>query len=50
MLEHVPSSALQAICDRVIVRPPKTVRKLARVQHLYSQLAGQLRREDDEVR
>ncbi|WZZ58019.1 hypothetical protein YC2023_058126 [Brassica napus] len=39
---------LNAICDRVIVRPPKTVRKLARVQHLYSQLAGQLRREDDE--
>ncbi|CAH8381316.1 unnamed protein product [Eruca vesicaria subsp. sativa] len=39
---------LKAICDRVIVRPQKTVRKLARVQHLYSQLAGQLRREDDE--
>ncbi|KAG2319735.1 hypothetical protein Bca52824_012948 [Brassica carinata] len=39
---------LSAICDRVIVKPPKTVRKLARVQHLYSQLAGQLRREDDE--
>ncbi|KAF8112483.1 hypothetical protein N665_0064s0108 [Sinapis alba] len=39
---------LSAICDRVIVKPPKTVRKLARVQHLYSKLAGQLRREDDE--
>ncbi|CAA7013657.1 unnamed protein product [Microthlaspi erraticum] len=39
---------LNAICDRVIVKPQKTVRKLARVQHLYSQLAGQLRREDDE--
>ncbi|KAL0694848.1 hypothetical protein Bca4012_062028 [Brassica carinata] len=37
-----------ALCDRVIVKPQKTVRKLARVQHLYSQLAGQLRREDDE--
>ncbi|KAG2303256.1 hypothetical protein Bca52824_031907 [Brassica carinata] len=39
---------LNALCDRVIVKPQKTVRKLARVQHLYSQLAGQLRREDDE--
>lgn len=39
---------LKTICDRVIVKPQKTVRKLARVQHLYSQLAGQLRREDDE--
>uniref|UniRef100_A0A1J3CHQ6 isochorismate synthase n=1 Tax=Noccaea caerulescens TaxID=107243 RepID=A0A1J3CHQ6_NOCCA len=39
---------LKAICDRVIVKPQKTVRKLARVQHLYSQLAGKLRREDDE--
>ncbi|CAN6894241.1 unnamed protein product [Brassica oleracea var. botrytis] len=41
---------LSAICDRVIVKPQKTVRKLARVQHLYSELAGQLRREDDEIR
>ncbi|CAH2036921.1 unnamed protein product [Thlaspi arvense] len=39
---------LKAICDRVIVKPQKTVRKLARIQHLYSQLAGQLKREDDE--
>ncbi|VVA91819.1 unnamed protein product [Arabis nemorensis] len=39
---------LKAICDRVIVKPQKSVRKLARIQHLYSQLAGQLRREDDE--
>ncbi|CAE5957895.1 unnamed protein product [Arabidopsis arenosa] len=39
---------LKTICDRVVVKPKKSVRKLARVQHLYSQLAGQLRREDDE--
>ncbi|ESQ27683.1 hypothetical protein EUTSA_v10018346mg [Eutrema salsugineum] len=39
---------LNAICDRVVVKPQKTVRKLARVQHLYSQLAGNLRKEDDE--
>uniref|UniRef100_A0A1J3CPH7 isochorismate synthase n=1 Tax=Noccaea caerulescens TaxID=107243 RepID=A0A1J3CPH7_NOCCA len=39
---------LNAICDRVVVKPQKTVRKLARVQHLYSQLAGRLRKEDDE--
>ncbi|KAJ0229472.1 Isochorismate synthase 1 [Hirschfeldia incana] len=37
-----------SICDKVVVKPQKTVRKLARVQHLYSQLAGRLRREDDE--
>ncbi|CAG7904613.1 unnamed protein product [Brassica rapa] len=39
---------LNSICDKVVVKPQKTVRKLARVQHLYSQLAGKLRREDDE--
>ncbi|CAN6845271.1 unnamed protein product [Brassica oleracea] len=39
---------LNSICDKVVVKPQKTVRKLARVQHLYSQLAGRLRREDDE--
>ncbi|XP_018445815.1 isochorismate synthase 1, chloroplastic isoform X2 [Raphanus sativus] len=39
---------LNSICDQVVVKPQKTVRKLARVQHLYSQLAGKLRREDDE--
>ncbi|VVA95276.1 unnamed protein product [Arabis nemorensis] len=37
-----------SICDKVVVKPQKTVRKLARVQHLYSQLAGKLTREDDE--
>ncbi|KAL0701747.1 hypothetical protein Bca4012_057869 [Brassica carinata] len=39
---------LNSICNQVVVKPQKTVRKLARVQHLYSQLAGKLRREDDE--
>ncbi|XP_010459534.1 PREDICTED: isochorismate synthase 2, chloroplastic [Camelina sativa] len=39
---------LKTICDRVVVEPQKSVRKLARVQHLYSQLAGELRKEDDE--
>ncbi|KAF8103285.1 hypothetical protein N665_0188s0227 [Sinapis alba] len=39
---------LNSICDKVVVKPQKTVRKLARVQHLYSQLAGRLTREDDE--
>ncbi|CAN8239849.1 unnamed protein product [Cochlearia groenlandica] len=39
---------LNSICDKVVVKPQKTVRKLARVQHLYSQLAGKLKKEDDE--
>ncbi|CAH8347738.1 unnamed protein product [Eruca vesicaria subsp. sativa] len=39
---------LKSICDEVVVKPLKSVRKLARVQHLYSQLAGSLRKEDDE--
>ncbi|AEE35624.1 Isochorismate synthase 1 [Arabidopsis thaliana] len=41
---------LNGICDRVVVKPQKTVRKLARVQHLYSQLAGRLTKEDDEYK
>lgn len=40
----------QAVCDRVEVMPQKTIRKLPRVQHLYAQLAGKLRSEDDEVK
>ncbi|XP_031252321.1 isochorismate synthase 2, chloroplastic isoform X1 [Pistacia vera] len=39
---------LEAVCDRVVVEPMKTIRKLPRVQHLYAQLAGTLRSEDDE--
>ncbi|KAJ0048276.1 hypothetical protein Pint_15258 [Pistacia integerrima] len=37
-----------AVCDRVVVEPKKAIRKLPRVQHLYAQLAGTLRSEDDE--
>ncbi|KAL0661234.1 hypothetical protein Bca4012_098071 [Brassica carinata] len=36
------------ILSTVVVKPQKAVRKLARVQHLYSELTGKLRREDDE--
>ncbi|KAF8104244.1 LOW QUALITY PROTEIN: hypothetical protein N665_0176s0054 [Sinapis alba] len=46
-----PSTAVPCFkpyVTRVIVKPQKNMRKLARVQHLYSQLAGQIRREDDE--
>ncbi|KAK8537566.1 hypothetical protein V6N12_043723 [Hibiscus sabdariffa] len=39
---------LESVCDRVVVEPKKTVRKLRRIQHLFAQLAGNLRREDDE--
>ncbi|KAK8300081.1 hypothetical protein V6Z12_D05G363300 [Gossypium hirsutum] len=39
---------LESVCDRVVVEPKKTVRKLPRIQHLYAQLTGNLRREDDE--
>ncbi|XWS60599.1 hypothetical protein CRYUN_Cryun07bG0049500 [Craigia yunnanensis] len=39
---------LESVCDRVIVERKKTVRKLQRVQHLFAQLAGNLKREDDE--
>ncbi|KAL0761104.1 hypothetical protein Bca101_077254 [Brassica carinata] len=36
------------LLSTVVVKPQKAVRKLARVQHLYSELTGKLRREDDE--
>ncbi|GAV73832.1 Chorismate_bind domain-containing protein [Cephalotus follicularis] len=39
---------LEAVCNRVSVKPKKAIRKLPRVQHLYAQLAGRLRSEDDE--
>ncbi|CAN6815643.1 unnamed protein product, partial [Brassica oleracea] len=35
------------ICNKVVIKPHKIVRKLARVQHLYLQLAGKFRRGDD---
>ncbi|GLU12322.1 hypothetical protein SLE2022_290100 [Rubroshorea leprosula] len=41
-------SKLEAVCDRVIVEPKKAIRKLPRVQHLFAQLTGTLRREDNE--
>ncbi|KAK9749057.1 hypothetical protein RND81_02G099600 [Saponaria officinalis] len=39
---------LEAVCNSVVVDPQKAIRKLPRVQHLYAQLKGQLRSEDDE--
>ncbi|GMH01343.1 hypothetical protein Nepgr_003182 [Nepenthes gracilis] len=39
---------LEAICSWVLVDPQKAVRKLSRVQHLYAQLKGRLRSQDDE--
>ncbi|XP_034673553.1 isochorismate synthase 2, chloroplastic isoform X6 [Vitis riparia] len=37
-----------AICSMVWVEPKKAIRKLPRIQHLYAQLSGRLRSEDDE--
>ncbi|CAL5415600.1 unnamed protein product [Camellia sinensis] len=42
------SAELLVVCVRVSVKPNKAIRKLPRVQHLYAQLAGRLRSEDDE--
>ncbi|XP_019053463.1 PREDICTED: isochorismate synthase, chloroplastic-like isoform X2 [Nelumbo nucifera] len=39
---------LELICKMVLVEPKKAIRKLPRVQHLYAQLSGRLRSEDDE--
>ncbi|XP_052175810.1 isochorismate synthase, chloroplastic isoform X2 [Diospyros lotus] len=39
---------LEAVCIRVLVEPTKAIRKLSRIQHLYAQLRGTLRSEDDE--
>uniref|UniRef100_A0A0A0LS91 isochorismate synthase n=1 Tax=Cucumis sativus TaxID=3659 RepID=A0A0A0LS91_CUCSA len=39
---------LEAVCDAVVVEPYKSVRKLPRIQHLYAQLTGRLRSEEDE--
>ncbi|KAB5531933.1 hypothetical protein DKX38_018603 [Salix brachista] len=38
----------KAVCDRIVVEPNKTIRKLPILQHLYARLAGELRSEDDE--
>ncbi|KAK2984365.1 hypothetical protein RJ640_005381, partial [Escallonia rubra] len=37
-----------AVCNGVFIEPEKAIRKLPRVQHLYSRLTGKLKREDDE--
>ncbi|XP_015581936.1 isochorismate synthase 2, chloroplastic isoform X1 [Ricinus communis] len=39
---------LEAVCSRVVIEPNKAIRKFSRVQHLYAQLSGTLRSEDDE--
>ncbi|KAF6154720.1 hypothetical protein GIB67_035685 [Kingdonia uniflora] len=39
---------MQDICSFISVEPKKSIRKLPRVQHLYAQLSGTLRNEDDE--
>ncbi|CAF2055211.1 unnamed protein product [Brassica napus] len=47
-LTSVLTHVLLSYSFKVVVKPQKAVRKLARVQHLYSELTGKLRREDDE--
>ncbi|KAK7286789.1 hypothetical protein RJT34_22024 [Clitoria ternatea] len=39
---------LEAVCDKVVMKPSKMIRKLPRIQHLFAQLAGRLRSEEDE--
>ncbi|XP_040987908.1 isochorismate synthase 2, chloroplastic-like isoform X2 [Juglans microcarpa x Juglans regia] len=39
---------LEAVCSGVMVEPKKVIKKLRRVQHLYAQLTGRLKCEDDE--
>uniref|UniRef100_A0A803MZW3 isochorismate synthase n=1 Tax=Chenopodium quinoa TaxID=63459 RepID=A0A803MZW3_CHEQI len=39
---------LESVCNSVLVDPQKAIRKLPRVQHLYANLKGRLRSEDDE--
>ncbi|KAL0335644.1 UNVERIFIED_CONTAM: Isochorismate synthase, chloroplastic [Sesamum radiatum] len=41
---------LEGVCSSTLVEPYKALRKLPRVQHLYSQLTGTLRKEDDEFK
>ncbi|XP_028797532.1 isochorismate synthase, chloroplastic [Neltuma alba] len=41
-------SKLEAVCEDVLVKPSKAIRKLPRIQHLFAQLAGRLRSEEDE--
>ncbi|XP_054777058.1 isochorismate synthase, chloroplastic-like isoform X3 [Prosopis cineraria] len=41
-------SKLEAVCENVLMKPSKAIRKLPRIQHLFAQLAGRLRSEEDE--
>jgi isochorismate synthase EntC len=39
----------QAVGKKVTIDSTKMVRKLLRIQHLFAQITGQLRSEEDEV-
>ncbi|XP_061345809.1 isochorismate synthase 2, chloroplastic-like isoform X2 [Gastrolobium bilobum] len=39
---------LEAVCENVVIKPKKIIRKLPRIQHLFAQLVGRLRSEEDE--
>ncbi|KAL5073094.1 hypothetical protein RYX36_012078 [Vicia faba] len=39
---------LEAVCEKVIIKPKKVIRKLPRIQHLFARLTGRLRSEEDE--
>ncbi|KAK7390483.1 hypothetical protein VNO78_25789 [Psophocarpus tetragonolobus] len=39
---------LEAVCEKVVIKPEKMIRKLSRIQHLFAQLSGTLRSEEDE--
>lgn len=43
------SLSTQAVCEKVIIKPKKVIRKLPRIQHLFARLTGRLRSEEDEV-
>lgn len=39
---------LEAVCEKVVIKPEKMIKKLRRIQHLYAQLSGRLTSEEDE--
>ncbi|XP_045829634.1 isochorismate synthase, chloroplastic-like isoform X1 [Trifolium pratense] len=39
---------LEVVCEKVTIDPKKMIRKLPRIQHLFAQLTGRLRSEEDE--
>ncbi|KAE9467296.1 hypothetical protein C3L33_00807, partial [Rhododendron williamsianum] len=49
-LHWLALSSIKAVCVRVSFEAKKGIRKLPRVQHLYAQLTGRLRSEDDEFK